>query len=94
MLMGPEKQALEYCLLGEAADVAALLLTQEEELGDPRLSELQDHLPSGPCTALRGFCSLTTLYRSRAFGTACTAHSQLQHFHHELLNIPLLVGPG
>lgn len=30
--MGPEKQAVKYYLLGEAADVAALFLTREKEL--------------------------------------------------------------
>lgn len=70
--MGPEKQALEFCLLGEAADGAALPLTQEEEPGDARLPELQDpprtlHSPSGVSQefgAFQGFCRLTTLNRS------------------------------
>lgn len=105
--MAPEKQAVRCCLLGEAADVAAPFLTRERELGDARLTELQDGLPSGPAqpfggltgiwsiTAVR-FCSLTALYRSQAFGTTLGVHSTLPAaaLSSELLNILLLVGPG
>lgn len=91
---GSWKTSCQCCLLGEAADVPALFLTRERELGDPRLTELQDGLPSGPCTALRGLTgvwSITGTLQSHYFVCTgvkhlaqlwvCTAHSQLQHFH-------------
>uniref|UniRef100_A0A8C0VGU1 Uncharacterized protein n=1 Tax=Cyanistes caeruleus TaxID=156563 RepID=A0A8C0VGU1_CYACU len=46
-LMNCSSTSVKYYLLGEAADVAALFLTQEKELRDPKLT-------SGPCTALLG----------------------------------------
>lgn len=81
MLMGPGKQAVEYCLLGEAADVAALFLTWEKELGDPGLTELQDHLPSGG--ALRGSHRNLEHYRDFAVSLLCTGVEHLaQHAQH------------
>lgn len=67
--MGPEKQALELCLLGEAADGAALPVTREEEPGDARApgSPQDPAHPSGVSQefgAFQGFCRLTTQYRS------------------------------
>lgn len=70
--MGPEKQAVKYYLLGEAADVAALFLTREKELWDPRLTEPQDRLPSGPCTALLGSHGNLEHYRDFAISLLCT----------------------
>lgn len=98
--MGPEKQTLQYCLLGEAADAAALLLTREEELGDPRLSSRFTSGPAQPFWGLTGIWNITGILQSHCF----VQESSIGHSMHstfptaalssELLNILLLVGPG
>lgn len=65
MLMGPEKQAVKYYLLGEAADVAALFLIQEKEVGDPRMAS-----PQGSAQLFWGLTemwSVTEIFQSHSF---------------------------
>lgn len=104
--MGPEKQAVKCYLLGEAADVAALFLTWEKELGDPRLTEPLAGLPSGPFTAFWGLTeiwSVTGIFQSHYFIQESGIWHRLLWAHRavpaaavssKLLNILVLVGPG
>lgn len=94
--MAPEKQAVKYCLLGEAADDAALFLLGRKNLeasGSPPLRTLLCSPGVSPkLRALQGFCSLTALSKSQVFGTSCCG--QLRALPSKLLNSLVLVGPG
>lgn len=84
-----------------------LSLTREKELGDPRLTEPQDGLPSGPCTALLGSHRNLEQYRGFSLSLLCTGVKHLAEavvsthctvpaaaLSSKLLNILVLVGPG